>query len=275
MAYDACRNRAAAIAVCVLAIGLGWNGQARAEDDWIKPGTETWKIDLGGIINDTNTSLRLDGPRGRGTEFDLEGEGLKHDVSSFFAAANWRFAANHRIGLQVFEVKRDATKAINETIDIKDQVIPVGTTLSSESKTQFLIADYQYSFIRNDNLEFAGMIGLYGARFKFRFGATNPVVDVDASTTAPLPMFGLSLDYFFNPRWSASAFGQGLKVKIGDVDGSVYNVGVSTDYMLTRHFGVGIGYNLTDLKVDLDKNDFHGRVGWRMNSFFGYAQAKF
>ena len=121
----------------------------------------------------------------------------------------------------------------------------------------------------------AGLVGLYGARFEFNFNATSPMINVNRSTDAPLPVLGASLDYFVNPRWTVSLFGEGLKMKSGDVDGRLYYAGISTDYMLTRHFGVGIGYSLADLQVDMDKGDFHGRIGWRMNSLFGYGQARF
>jgi hypothetical protein len=138
-----------------------------------------------------------------------------------------------------------------------------------------LIVNYQYSFIKNDSLELAGLIGVYDARFKFNFNAPSPVNNVDKSTNAPLPVLGARLDYFVTPRWTASLFGEAMAMKIGEVDGRVYYAGVSTDYMLTRHFGLGIGYSLADLQVDVDKGDFHGRVGWRMNSLQGYAQLRF
>ena len=67
----------------------------------------------------------------------------------------------------------------------------------------------------------------------------------------------------------------GLKVKINDVDGRTYNVGVSTDYMLTRNFGIGVGYSFVDLSVDVTKSGFTGHLGWKMNSVLGYAQMRF
>ena len=221
-------------------------------DDFIKPGQETFKINLGGIVNDFDT-LRRDGPRDRGVEVDLDDLGLKRNLSSFMGSATWRFAANHRVGLQGFQTKRSAEKTIERTLEFKDQVILAGTTLSTETKTSFYIANYQYSFIKNDNMELAGVFGIYTANFKLKFNLGSPPVDVDASTTAPLPMIGLSFDYYVTPQWTISALGEGLKVKIGDVDGTTYNVGLSTDYMLTRNFGIGIAYSYVDLSVDVTK----------------------
>ena len=276
MSIRNCAGNARVIgAACLLVIALEVSGSVSAQTDVIRSGEETFKINLGGIINTTDTSLRLDGAAGRSAEVDLENAGLEDNFTSLLGAATWRFASKHRIGAQVFAIRRSASKTINQTIQLGDNVIPAGTTVSTESKSQFFTANYQYSFIKNSHLELAGLVGFYGARFKFKFDATSPATHVDAHTTAPLPVLGASLDYFVTPRWTVSVFGEGLKMKIGDVDGRVYYTGVSTDYMLTRHFGVGIGYSLADLQVDVDKGDFHGRVGWRMNSLFGYAQARF
>jgi hypothetical protein len=63
--------------------------------------------------------------------------------------------------------------------------------------------------------------------------------------------------------------------KLGDVDGWVLNLGVSTDYMLSRHFGVGIGYNATSLRVDVEQPDFHGRVTWTTQGVMAYGQLRF
>jgi hypothetical protein len=259
----------------LIMLALSTSGGAWADQDLIKPGEETFKVDLGGILNRNNTTLRLDSSSGQSREVNLEDTGLKQDSTSLFGEATWRFAANHRIGIQTFAIQRTATKTTTQTIQLGDNVVPAGTTLSAESKSRFLIADYEYSFIKNDRLELAGLVGVYGSRFSFNFNATTPVTNVDKSTDVPLPVLGARLDFFVNPRWTISLLGEGLKMKIGDVDGRLYYAAISTDYMLTRHFGLGIGYSLADLQVDVTKGDFNGHIGWRMNSLLGYAQAKF
>lgn len=251
-------------------------GPLHAADDWIRPGEETIKLDLGGILNRASTTVRLDGPNGRGTEFDLEDvAGVDRETSSLYVAATWRLAPNHRIGMQFFETSTTASKTIDRTLVIKDQVYPVNTTLSTQHDISFLIFNYQYSFVRNEKLEFAGLLGLYAARERFRFSATAPVVDTSASFTAPLPVLGASVDYFLSPRWTVSLYGEGLALKTGGIEGSMYFAGISTDYMLTRNFGLGLGLNVTGIKVAATDDEFSGKLGWRQSSFFGYAQLRY
>jgi hypothetical protein len=260
---------------CVLVAGACAN-DAQAQQAMIAPGTETFKINLGGILTTNNTSFRLDGSNGRGTDIDLESiTGLEGDVSSIFASATWRFAPTHRVGILAFQVDRDKTQTIDRSITIGDTVIPINTSLSTEAKSQFFIVNYQWSFVKNADMEIAAVLGLYGANLKYKFTASNPVVDIDKSTAAPLPVIGLSADFYLNPRWTVSVLGEGLKVKVGDVDGSMYYLSASTDYMFTPNWGVGVGYQLADIKADLTKGDFRGHLGWRMDGYFAYVQAKF
>jgi hypothetical protein len=261
---------------CLVLAGACANA-ARADDDGMIPhGSETFTLSLGGIVNTNNTNFRLDGSHGRGTDIDLESiTGVKESVSSYLASGTWRFAPNHRIGVMAFQNDRDNSKTIDRTITIGDTVIPINTNLSTSAKTQFFIVNYEYSFVRNENMELAGVLGLYGANYKFRFSAANPIVDIDKSTTAPLPLIGLNVDFFLSPRWTASLMGEGLKLKVGDVDGSMYHVHVSTDYMFTRNWGLGLAYQVSDLKADVTKNDFNGHIGWRMDGYTAYLQARF
>ena len=261
-------------AVVLLTAVLG-AGTAYAQDGMIPPGTEELKINLGGILTTNNTALRIDGAN-RGTEIDLENlAGVKDDVSTFFASGTWRFAPNHRLSLSGFAIDRDHSKVIDRTVTIGDTVIPINTNLTAEAKSTFFIVDYQYSFVRNEAMELAGTLGLYSANFKYKFTAANPVINVDRDTTAPLPLIGLSADFFLTPRWTVSAFGQGMKFKVADVDGSAYYAGVSTDYMLTRHWGLGIGYQVADVDVDVTKSSYKGHVAWRMDGYFAYVEARF
>lgn len=259
----------------VLLLAFGASDGAWADPQTIKQGEERFKINLGGIVNQNDTNLRIDGSSGQSREINLEDEGLEEDSVGLLGEVTWRFAAKHRIGLQVFAIARSGSKTTTEDLQLGDEVIPAGTLLSAESKTQFLIVNYQYSFIKNDRLELAGLVGFYGARFKFNFDANSPETHVDKSTDVPLPVLGARLDYFVTPRWTASLFAEGMKLKVGDVDGPMFYAGVSTEYMLTRHFGLGIGYSLANLELDVEKDDFRGSIDWRMNSLLGYAQLRF
>jgi len=72
-----------------------------------------------------------------------------------------------------------------------------------------------------------------------------------------------------------SAFFEGLKLKVGDVSGRVAYIGMSTDYMLTRHLGLGVGFSSVNVGADVTSDDFRGSLEWRSTSYFAYGQVRF
>lgn len=247
-----------------------------AEEAPIRGGTEKFKLNLGTILNQHDTTLRVDGPNGRGVSFGMEDiTGLQRDRWSTLVSGTWRFSPNHRVGLQSFSIRRHNEREIDRELVIEDEVIPIGTRLETTAKTSFLIANYQYSFFRDDRVELSAMAGIYGARFRFTFDSTNPPRDIDSKATAPLPMLGISLDTFITPRWTISTFFEGFKLKVGDVDGSMGYFGLSTDYMITRHIGLGLGVNAAAMKLEVTDSDFSGGFRYRTSSYFAYGQLRF
>jgi opacity protein-like surface antigen len=261
------------------------SGKAVAQDfmsqAFIKPGQEKFTLNLGGIVNQFDTSLKLNGESSTGTNINLESGGLKHSLSSFDVSATWRFLDRHRIDVQYFSAKRSGGRSLDTQLTIRDQVFPVGATVETDAKDHFLIADYRYSFMKTDEIELAGLLGLYGGQFKFDVNATgNDVLDprtvqTTASTTVPLPLIGATVDWYVNPQLKLSAHLAGIKADIGDVDGSVLVVGGAVEYMLVRNLGVGLRYMYSDVDVDVNKSRFNGSTTWRMNSVSLYAKLMF
>src|SRR5262249_44787101 len=137
------------------------------------------------------------------------------------------------------------------------------------------------SFLKTDDYEVAGLLGIYGGRFEFNVDVTgnehpNPqTLSTTASTSVPLPLIGATVDWYLNPRWKISGAVSGLKAHIGDVDGTALVAGASTEYMLVRNLGVGVRYMYTDVDVDVNKSSFNGHATWRMNSVSLYAKMMF
>lgn len=250
---------------------------AHAQDGLIRPGEERFKFNLGTVLARSDTSLRLDAQSTRGREFNLEDTlGLDKDRNSLDLEATWRFAPKHRIGVRGFQLKRDAERSINQTLQIEDRVVPINTTVRAESETTMLLADYRYSFLKSERMELAGTVGVVGGRYKFEFRSTGgSQIDTTREVTVPVPVIGARLDYFFTPRWTGSLYGQGMAYNIGDVDAKVYYAGVSTEYMITRHIGVGAAYNLLGVNLELDKSRFRGEIDLKQNNLTGFIQARF
>ncbi len=247
----------------------------------IKPGEETLTVNLGGIVNQFDTTFRLDGQTRRGSDINLEGNGLNNNLSSFEVGATWRLLPRHRIDAQYFSAKRSGDRQYGTEITIGDEVFPIGATVSAEAKSEFLLADYRYSFMKTDQIELAGLLGFYGGHFKFNVNATGNetptprTANRNVSTTVPLPLIGATVDWYINPRWKIAGAIEGIAADIGDVDGSAFVAVASTEYTLVRNFGVGLRYMYSDMRADVSKSDFNGNITWKMNSVSLYAKLLF
>jgi hypothetical protein len=243
---------------------------------WIKPGEETLKLEIGAVSSRFDTSARIDGNAGNGTNINLESDaGLNGDKSTFILGGSWRFAKNHRIDGLYAENKRSGGKTTERTITIGDTVIPAGTNLTTEQKTAIGYLGYRYSFYKNPDAEIAAGLGLYGGNVKFKFNAPQPVVNIDKSTTLPLPVLVLTGDFYLTERMTLSASLRGLKVKIGDVDGSVLQAGLSGEYFFTNNFGIGAAIQRFDLKAGVTKSGFHGETELNVSAGQLYLTMRF
>jgi len=255
--------------------------QSYMSQAFIPGGEESLSIDLGGILNQFNTSLRLDGQTTRGTDINLENNGLKKNLSSFEAALAWRFLSRHRIDAQYFTAKRSGSRDYAGEIDIGGTPFPVGANVFASSKDDFLLADYRYSFAKDPQYEVAAGIGFYGGKFTYDLNATGnggtvqTTYNRSVSTTVPLPLLALTFDWYPDRQWKFGAQFEGLKAKVSDVDGHAYVIGATAEYMLVRNFGLGMRYMYTDVGADVTKSDFNGNLAWKMNSVSLFGQLLF
>ena len=247
----------------------------------MSPYDETLSINLGGIVNRWDTSVRFDGTTTRGTDLNLENSGLNKNLSSFEAGASWRFFRRHRLDIDYFSAKRSGSRTREGEIDLGDQTFPVGATISAEQKTELFDIDYRYSFAQQPQFEWAFLLGFYGGTFKYDIdavgtGSTNTrTFHRQVSTTVPLPLLGVTADWYPDPHWRLGGALSGIKANIGDVDGHVYRFSAFAEYMFWRNLGLGGRYSYTDVNVDVNKDNFDGNLGSKASAFSLYAKFVF
>lgn len=269
----------------LVAAALVASPSARAADfmsnDYLVPGEERFSLDMGGILNQFDTSLRLDGSTTRGSDIDLERNGEADNLTSFEAGATWRFLPRHRFDVRYFGTKRSGSHDYAGEVDIGDTTFPVGANVSVRAKSTLLNADYRYSFVKAPDWELAGLVGFYGGKFTYDVNATGQTGAVQAtynksvSTTVPLPLLGVTFDWYPDRQWRVSALFEGMQANIGDIDGHVYLAGASVEYVLWRNFGIGTRYTYSDVNADVSKSDFQGNLSWKMNSVSLYGKFLF
>jgi hypothetical protein len=89
---------------------------------------------LGAFITDRATSARLDSGQGSGSDISFEDDlGLESSTSVFRFGGYYWFTPRQRFDFSVFDLSRDASRRIDETIDFGDQTFLINTVVMSET----------------------------------------------------------------------------------------------------------------------------------------------
>ena len=239
-------------------------------DGGIKPGEEKFTLSAGVFLPTFNTRLQINNTDlDLGDEIDVENDlGLKESETVFWFGGTWRFAPHHRVGVSYFQFKRDATKTLLKDIEIEDEVYPAGASLESEFKLQTIPITYYYTFRKRQNYQMSFSAGLHWMTLdlnivgKADLGTVTGDGNVSASANAPMPLFGLEYEHYFNSRWTMAIHGEIFGIDLSDdtfaFSGMITNLSVNTIYYFIDNVGAGVALNWFTIDIDIKDDDWNG-----------------
>jgi len=248
---------------------------------------EKFSLDLGGFIANTSTDISLGS--GLGVTVSVEDLlGLDSTESVARAGFFWRFTDNrrHRFDFDWFAFRRDGSTTIGQDFPIKDEdgneiTIPAGSQVTSKFNFDIYRAGYSYSFFQDDRIDLAFSVGLYVMPIEFGLNAAG-VINVDDTVrfTAPLPTFGLRMDFAITPKWFIRTNVEVFYLEIQEFTGTIYESGAALEYIPWKHLGFGLGFNTFSLDIEADGEDypgidFKGELGFRYTGLLLYAKIPF
>jgi len=259
----------------IIVFVLALLGSLTSHAQEITPFHESFYFQMGYFLPEFGSDMRVDNRLiERGTDLHLEDRlGLNKTQTLLWGSATWRFAQNHRLQVGLFNFNRHGDRNIDEELHIGDKVYPIGAELQTNLDFQVIPISYMYSFIQNDQLEFAGYIGLQWSRIKFNIAGsitTNPS-DINKTSTAdadaPLPVLGVDANYYFTPEWSIGgnlgAFIYKMKADNMFFQGTVATATIDGGYWFSKYVGVGLAINWFNFKVDVSKNTWDGSFNYQ------------
>ena len=260
---------------------------AFGQSDVIKPGEERFSFVLGTFLPAFKSEVKIDNPTlGSGSNVNLRDDlGVERHDTAIWTGAEWRFAPNHRIGINYSRFKLTGTRTATRQIQIGDEIYPAGATLSSEFKVQVIPITYSYSLIKRESDELAATIGIHWSRLSFKshgsasLSGLDAGTDVSAKADAPLPLIGLRYDHHFSPRWSAGVQGAFFSMRYGkdttNVEGDVWSARVEAEYRFSRHWGVGAAIDSFRIDVEASSGSWQGGFNYQYWGPQLYLKARF
>lgn len=225
---------------------------------------ETYKLTVGGLATDFETSLRINS---RDNSIDdkiiLEDDlGFDSTVRSAWIRGYWRMAPRHRLSLLYTRFSRSTELLSQADINVGENVIKAGAFFGTSARTHVFDIEYSYSFFKRPNIELGITTGLYWMNSVFELAAAGEIIlegetqpefrtDYEASQRliAPLPLIGLTGAYEINDNWRVRASARFLDVTISGIDGYIFSANLGAEYFFTQHFGLGTQVGAFNLSV--------------------------
>lgn len=225
---------------------------------------EKYSLNLALYVTELNTELRF-GAKGLGFEIDAE-EVLNLDSNplTFRADAHWRFSDNrrHRLDIRYISFRREGGRSLLRDIEFEGPIgniveIPAGTYVESNFDLDIYQTSYSYSFFQDDRVDLAAIAGLYIMPIDIGLHAKGLInEDSTENFIAPLPLLGLRADFAITPKVFLRSRTQIFYVRLDGFKGLLTENHFAIEYLHTKNFGIGIGYDMFRLRIESDGEDY-------------------
>ncbi len=263
-------------AIALLVFALAAPVMAADDDSFLFP---RFSGKVGSLFASTDSSVRVEGSGNvSGMTIDLERDlSLKgsQDVGRF--SLSWRPFARHEFSLGYFGLSRDASRTLSREIDFGDTVFPIEASVKASAKVEFVDFTYTWWAVRQERFGWGLSLGatMISARAKLTGQAPNIQTELraEASTDIPVVLLGTELRYAFLPNLvGAARIGALPDVKLGDYSGSMLAYGVSLDWEIVKHLGIGASWGGYQVNVDVDKSSWKGKLKYDIQGAQAYLR---
>lgn len=222
---------------------------------------ERFSINLGGFLTSLNSDIQLGSQKvGLGVIINVEDAlGLKTASNVLRSEMLYNFGKRRRstAGLEYFGLFRSSSKVLETSIEIGDQIFPIGTEVNSRYNLQIFKGTYSYSFYQDERVKLDASIGLFVMPTAFSINAKE-LSEKATDFVAPLPVLGIATIFAVTPKLYLEQSVDFLYLKISNFKGVITDVNFRFEYNAWKHFGFGAGLNTFRLDIEAydDKDNF-------------------
>ena len=247
------------ILFCIL---LGLSSQETfAQDNQENDDYDKFRISIGWFNPKADTTIRLDATNSSlGTTIKLEDQvGLPKGRGLIRADGFFRFKKRHRLDFGYYDFERKGTQTISAVINWGDQTFPINATVNSFFNLQIIKVSYTYLVVAKRDTTVGLSIGFNFSDLKSGLSAANLPISQTTSSNAPLPMLGINATHNLGSNIWLEAHVQFFYLKAGAMDGHVSDARIAVNYRIKDNFGIGVGYNFFNIKINKSNTHFDGR----------------
>jgi len=222
---------------------------------------DKFRISVGWFNPRADTSIRLDATESDlGTTINFEDDvGLSNGKGLIRVDGFFRFKKRHQIDFGYYNFDRNGTQTLNATIEFGDEIFLINTQVNSFFNVEIIKLSYTYLFIAKPNTTLGASIGFNISDVKTGLSNEDLALSETAGSSVPLPVFGINGAQKLGSKFWLEGHAQFLYIKVGSLDGTLFDARVAVTYRIMKNFGIGIGYNFFNIKVNKQAPDFTGR----------------
>jgi opacity protein-like surface antigen len=237
---------------------------------------DRWAIQIGVYSPSMNTTFQLNGSGGLvGTQVSAEDDlGLRERNDMPALLASMRAGERWRIEAEYLSLRRENSRSLSRTINWGDNSYTIGTTVSSDFKTEIYRFSVGYSFIRDARRELGVALGVHATDILARIAAAS-VGSEEGDVLAPLPTIGVYGAYALSPKWLLAGRVDVFSLSYEEYDGALTNVTLGADYRIWRNFGLGAAYRYIDYDLSVTKSRYNGSINYRFSGPLVYLVTSF
>jgi hypothetical protein len=246
----------------MLAVGVA----AHADDYWppplpiASPITDHFALRGGFFWGKVDTFGRFDSAKGvEGTPFTAERDlGLTDQARQLRIEIIFRIEERSRLRVNFLDLRRQADKTINRTIQYGDKTFLVDNPVHSSFDWRQMDLTYTYSFLRRERFELGAGLGIHLLEAEATAQIPRTPQFADFSGAGPFATLALDGIWRISKHWALSGRGQYLRVTIGTVSGMMGDYHADLQYRWKRNLAFGLGYEHQQVELDVRHADPSG-----------------
>ena len=272
-------------AVAALATGVLLGSSALAADEEPDLLTDSFQVALGTFVITSEPSVQLKGDTSNGDRVDFDEALGGGDSQRLRFDGFWRFGdtGRHKVKAIAFSMNRSNSRTFDEEIEWGGDIYPANAKINSEFKFSVIEAAYEYAFLKSDRYELDASIGLHytsleaslKAKAETSGGTLTGDISNSGSVDLPLPVIGLRGMWDLTHNFWLDATAQYFALSIDEYDGNLQDYRVLVTWQPKKWLGVGFGYNLFSVDVDIEKDKFNGSLDWTYSGPMIFYSASF
>ena len=214
-----------------------------------------------------STTGRFDSGTGApGTPLSAESElGLTNQAYQPRFELMFRLEPRHRLRVDFFDLRRNGSTVLSNTILYGDQTFLTGQPLQSTINWRQMDLTYTYSLLRGERYELGAGLAVHLIEAEAIAQVPSTPQRVDYSQAGPFATVALDGTYLLARRWSLNARANYMHLTVNDYTGELEDFHADVQYRWRRNFALGVGYDYSQAEVDVRNRDPSGFVQLRVN----------